>query len=418
MVMSSLHIILTHIVLPMANLFKYFHPKIRHFAEGQKEAFRYLKTLRFTKPPLWVHVSSIGEYELAVPVLSLFKEKYPAKEILLTFFSPSGYLAKRENSITDKVCYLPIDKASNAKKFLSIVNPDLVFIVKNDFWPNYLKLIKQRNIPAFLISGRFRPHQFSSTLYGAFIANKLSCFTRFFVINQVSAEALQSIGYQNVSITGDTGVDRMFDALVKKVDLGFVSEFKNHRPCVVIGSAHKEDLDIWLPLLNKPQPFKYVVVPHEVYPKDIRLFKQQITVPAALYSQRDTVDLASFNVLIVDTIGLLKDIYRYADIAYVGGGFTKRGLHNVLEPAVFKRPIVIGPHYERFYEAADLVAGGGLVCVQSTEGLKTLLHTWAQDPEARREAGQKNYNYLVSNQGATKRSFDEICSHLEPPAET
>ena len=380
-----------------------FSPKIKLFTEGRKDVFSILEQkIKPSDKTIWFHSASLGEYEQGLPVIEKIKEKYPSHKIVVTFFSPSGYEVRKNNTVADVTVYLPLDTKSNAKKFLKLAHPELAFFIKYEFWLNYLKELETSKTPTYLISGIFRDNQMFFKWYGGFYRKALKAFTYFFVQNESSKQKIEAIGFQNVIVSGDTRFDRVNAILERDNTLDFIENFKNNIPTIVIGSSWPKDEALIAEYINQaPEDVKFIIAPHNIKADQIAALKSQITKPTVLFSEKANVDLSSFNVFIIDTVGLLTKIYSYGTIAYVGGGFGNPGIHNILEPATFGIPIVIGPNYSNFAEATQLVALGGCVVISTSNELKQNLDRLLTDKAFFEEKSQICKAYIQDNKGAT-----------------
>jgi len=387
----------------------FFGQKVRYFKAGQKQIFVQLKTcLKPGKPVIWIHVSSLGEYEQALPVMEQLKSNFPNNQLLLTFFSPSGYEIKKDKTPADCVTYLPIDRPKNVKRFLDLVKPQIVIFVKYDLWPNYLKELKKRQIPVYLISAIFTSdHKFFKT---SWLKNALGAMTHFFVQDAASKSVLEQQGFTNVTITGDTRFDRVYQISQKPADTGFVVSFKQDFPLLIAGSTWPKDETLLAQYINEsPHYFKTIIAPHEIDDNHIKDIIKKIQKPYILYTDlKPDTDLRAFDVLILNTIGVLNKIYRHADIVYIGNGFGK-SIHNVQEPAVFGVPIITGPHIEKFKEAVDLQQLGGLITIHNYQELKTHLDRLLTDEDLRLKKAKITKDYALQNIGAT----DKIINYLK-----
>ena len=380
----------------------FFSPKMKKFISGRKQSFPLLnQKITPTTPNIWIHVASLGEYEQGLPIMEAFKKEYPTYKIVLTFFSPSGYEVRKNNTIADVTLYLPLDTKSNVCQFLNAIQPKMVFFIKYEFWPNYLNELKKRHIPTFLVSGIFRKNQLFFKFYGGFYRKALKAFEHFFVQNQSSKQLLHAIGLDNVTVHGDTRFDRVAEIVEQAQPLEFIEQFKNKHPIVVVGSSWVDDEEIYLPYLNSSENVQFIIAPHNIKEEEIQKLIRKIKKKTVRYSQYKPEELKDAEILIIDTIGLLTQIYAYADIAYVGGAF-RTGLHNILEPATYGIPVVIGPKYTKFQEANDLVALGSCLVVHTAEELaKTLDHLF-QNTSMRLELGTLNKNFVLANKNATQ----------------
>jgi 3-deoxy-D-manno-octulosonic-acid transferase len=382
-----------------------FSPKIKLFIEGRKNVFTILEEkIKPTDKTIWFHSASLGEYEQGLPVIEKIKEKYPSHKIIITFFSPSGYEVRKNNNVADVTIYLPLDTKSNAKKFLKLAHPELVFFIKYEFWLNYLKELEKAKIPAYLISGIFRDNQMFFKWYGSFYRKALKAFTYFFVQNENSKEKIEAIGFKNVMVSGDTRFDRVAAILEQDNTVDFIEQFKNNSPTIIIGSSWPKDEALLAEYINQsPSTVKFIIAPHNIKQDQISNLKSQITKSTVLFSEKDNIkDLSNYNVFIIDTVGLLTKIYSYGTIAYVGGGFGNPGIHNILEPATFGIPIVIGPNYSNFAEAVNLVKTGGCIVISDTTELKQTFDRLLLDKKYLNEKSQICKSYIQDNKGATE----------------
>ena len=398
-------------------LLAFFSPKIKLFVAGRKSVFQTLQNnIQEIDKTIWFHAASLGEYEQGLPVIEKVKAQFPNHKIIITFFSPSGFEVRKNNTVADVTVYLPLDTISNAKQFLKLVHPEMVFFIKYEYWPNYLNELKNQNITTYLISGIFRENQAFFKWYGGFYRKALKTFTYFFVQNETSKKLLQSIGFENVKISGDTRFDRVVTILEKDNSLDFIAAFKNNLPTIVIGSSWPKDEELLIHFINQASnDIKFIIAPHTIDKNQILNLKSKISKKTLLFSEKEEMlkhvhqdRLADFNVFIIDTIGILTKIYSYADIAYVGGGFGNPGVHNLLEPATFGIPIVIGPNYSHFAEATALVGLGGCISVKNQSELNDTFNLLLQNKEERLEKGHICSTFVQMNKGAT----ENILKHL------
>lgn len=382
-----------------------FSPKMALFVKGRKDIFKTLaEKIQPNDKSIWFHAASLGEYEQGLPVIEKIKEKFPSHKIIVTFFSPSGYEVRKNNTVADCTVYLPLDTQKNAKQFIELTNPELVFFIKYEYWPNYLNELKKRNIKTYLISGILRENQAFFKWYGGFYRKALSAFDFFFVQNESSKQLLQSLGHQNVLVSGDTRFDRVSTILEKDNTLDFIAEFKNNKITIVVGSSWPKDEEIIAQYINQysNENVKFIIAPHNIKAEQIANLRALITKPTVLFSEKENQSLANQHVFIIDTIGILTKIYSYADIAYVGGGFGNPGVHNILEPATFGIPIVIGPNYSHFAEATALVHQEGCITISKQTELNQTLNLLVQDIDKRHEKGQICQTFVKMNTGATR----------------
>lgn len=384
------------------NLLAKVSPKLRLFVDGRKDVFEQLtQKISPGDKTFWFHAASLGEYEQGLPVMERIKAEFPDHKIVLTFFSPSGYEVRKNNAIADVTVYLPLDTIVNVRKFLDVVNPQMAFFIKYEFWPNYLKALQDRGVKAYLISGIFRKNQMFFKWYGGFYRKALKTISHFFVQNNLSKELLATIGIHHVSISGDTRFDRVAAILEKDNSLDFIEEFKQDKIAIVIGSSWPKDEAVLIDYINSAVTAKFIIAPHNIKKDQIEQLQQSITRKVAMYSEMNLTDLATSDVFIIDTVGLLTKIYSYADIAYVGGGFGNPGVHNMLEPATFGVPIVIGPNYSHFAEATALVTNGGAISISNKVELKDAFDLLIQNPDERYEKGNIASTFVQMNRNAT-----------------
>lgn len=389
-----------------------FSPKMALFVKGRKDVFKTLEAkIQANDKSIWFHAASLGEYEQGLPVIEKIKEKYPSHKIIVTFFSPSGYEVRKNNTVANCTVYLPLDTQKNAKQFIELTNPELVFFIKYEYWPNYLNELKKRNIKTYLISGILRENQAFFKWYGGFYRKSLDAFDFFFVQNESSKQLLQSLGHQNVLVSGDTRFDRVSTILEKDNTLNFIAEFKDNKITVVVGSSWPKDEEIIAQYINEysNENVKFIIAPHNIKAEQIANLKTLITKPTVLFSEKENQSLSDQHVFIIDTIGILTKIYSYADIAYVGGGFGNPGVHNILEPATFGIPIVIGPNYSHFAEATALVKLEGCVSIANNKDLLETFDDLIYKPDIRFQKGAICRQFVQQNKGATAI----ILNHLQ-----
>ena len=407
--MFILYNILVSVVGVLLKITPLFSKKMGLFINGRKQTKSILKDkIKDTDKTIWFHAASLGEYEQGIPVIEAVKKQYPQHKIVVSFFSPSGYEVRKNNNLADATVYLPLDTKTNVNAFLTLVHPDLVFFIKYEFWPNYLNALKQRNIPTYLVSGIFRPNQVFFKPYGGFYRRALKTFNHFFLQNKDSEKLIQSIGFKNTTVTGDTRFDRVLQILDRDNTLAFVEDFKKQNTLVVIGSSWPVDEDYLAQYINNYSgTAKFLFAPHNIKPEQIERLKSKITKSLVLYSEMEGKNLSDYQIMVVDTIGILTKIYSYADIAYVGGGFEK-GIHNILEPATFGIPVIIGPKYKKFDEAVTLTQIKGCLVAQSEAELHSLLDKLVCDEEFRKATGKISGDFVKSNKDATLKIMNHI----------
>lgn len=386
--------------------FSLFSDKIRKGNVGRKTTFEILRdNLKKTDSTFWFHCASLGEYEQGLPLFNVIRERFPKHKIVLSFFSPSGYEVRKKSPIADIVVYLPLDTKSNAKKFLDIVKPELTVFVKYDIWPNYLMELKKRQFRAILISANFRETQSFFKFYGKPLRDALFAFEHIFTQNESSKKLLVTIGYDNVTVSGDTRFDRVSNQLEQNNHLDFVETFKQNKLCVVAGSTWPDDEAFLTEFINNEfsSNVKFIIAPHNIKKEQIKSLQEKLVVKSVLFSEKTTEQLKDAQVLIVDTIGLLSKIYSYADIAFVGGAVGTTGLHNILEPAVFGVPIIIGSNHSKFPEARAMISLNGVFSISTQKEFNTVLIDLIANPTKRSLAGNNNSNYTKDNKGALNK---------------
>lgn len=380
-----------------------FNQKMKLFVEGRKVVFPTLEQkIKPSDKTIWFHAASLGEYEQGLPVIEEIKKQFPLHKIVVTFFSPSGYEVRKNNTVADVTVYLPLDTKKNAQEFLKKVHPDLVFFIKYEYWPNYLAELKKQNIKTYLISGILRKNHLFFKWYGGFYREALNTFTYFFVQNEGSKKLLQQLGKNNVSVSGDTRFDRVATILEKDNSLDFISQFKGNTKTIVAGSSWPKDENLLIDFINSNAfTIKFIIAPHNIKTEQIQQLRDRITKKTALFTEKEGKNLADFDVFIIDTIGILTKIYSYADIAYVGGGFGNPGVHNILEPATFGVPIVIGPNYSHFAEATALVNMEGCSVIKNENELNEAFTSLIRNDDIRNEKGHICSTFVQMNKGAT-----------------
>ena len=384
---------------------------MKSFAEGRIHWESELKSqVSENDKVIWFHAASLGEYEQAVPIIDALKKKYTSHKIAVSFFSPSGYEVKKKDSKLDIVTYLPLDTKKNAGKFLNILKPEIAFFIKYEVWPNLMDVLEKKQIKSYLISGVFRKQQLYFKPMGQFMAKALSKFDHLFVQNEESLALLKDHGFEQASISGDTRYDRVISQLAMNNQLDFMDKFTaSGELTMVFGSTWPEDLSITLDAINNaPEHIKFVIAPHQINSAQIQKLKKSITKKVLCFSEIENQNLEELQVLIVDTIGLLTKIYSYADLAYVGGGMGLSGLHNVLEPAAFGIPIVIGKNFEKFPEAKMLRRLGGLFSVSSANEFVSIFEKLISDSMFREKSGQISGHFVNSEAGATQKILSAI----------
>lgn len=380
-----------------------FNTKIKLGVEGRKQTFKILEQqLKPSDQTLWFHCASLGEYEQGLPIFEKLRAHYEHHKIVLSFFSPSGFEIRKNAPIADVVVYLPIDTRKNTKEFIKLVNPELSVFVKYDIWPNYLNVLRANKLRAILISAAFRPHQIYFKSYGHLFNKSIYAFEHIFTQNENSKALLASIGYKNATVSGDTRFDRVSNQLKTDNTLDFVDAFKKDNLCVVVGSSWPEDDALFIDFINnkKTSKVKFIIAPHNIKSSQIKDLTSKLNTKTIRYSEKEDTTIHNYDVLIVDTIGLLSKIYSYADVAYVGGAMGTTGLHNTLEPAVFGIPIIIGPNHKKFPEAQALIDNGGMFSIANQNQFNDILKKLLDNSDFLHKTGSKNLEFVKRKSGA------------------
>ena len=414
-----------------------FNKKIKKMWRGEREAVDLLKEkVDPTAKYVWFHAASLGEFEQGRPLIEQLRATHPEYKILLTFFSPSGYEVRKNYEGADIVCYLPLDTIRNARRFLRAVHPVMAFFIKYEFWYNYLHILKHRGVPVYSVSSIFRPGQVFFKWYGRNYAKVLHCITHFFVQNEVSLQLLKGIGIDEATVVGDTRFDRVLQIKEQSKELPIVEAFKGingkgsackeelsedackkelsedackedlsengSKGCKVFvaGSSWQPDEDIFIRFFNDHPDWKLIIAPHVIGEDHLSYILDKLQMKAVRYTQATEQSAAEARCLIIDCFGLLSTIYRYGEIAYVGGGFGV-GIHNVPEAAVWGVPVLFGPNNKRFQEAQDLLACKGSFEVTDYDSFNTIISRLISDDQFRHQCGEASANYVKSRSGAT-----------------
>ena len=375
-----------------------FNEKARLLREGQHNAFALLKEkVDPAANYVWFHAASLGEFEQGRPVIEQLKKDQPDTKILLTFFSPSGYEVRKDYDGADIVSYLPLDIPGNAWYLLNLVKISKAIFIKYEFWPNYLLALQAANVPVFSISAIFRLEQVFFKRYGTWYKNLLKTFKHIFVQDEPSQELLKAHGISRVSVAGDTRFDRVYDLFSQAKQLPLIEEFvKDAGKVIVAGSTWPKDEELLVGYLKLHPDVKLILVPHEIHAAHIAGISKLLDGKFVRFTEADSTNIRITNCLVVDTIGMLSSIYRYANVAYIGGGFGT-GIHNTLEAAVYGVPVLFGPNYLKFREACELIAAGGAFEVTNAVTLGAQLDRLFTDKQAGKIAGE----YVKQNTGAT-----------------
>jgi 3-deoxy-D-manno-octulosonic-acid transferase len=379
-----------------------FNSKIKKGVIGRSETFNKIhQNINSSDKTIWFHCASLGEYEQGLPVFQDIRLHYPKHKIVLSFFSPSGYEIRKNSPIADVVVYLPLDFSKNALKFINYLKPELSVFVKYDIWPNYLNQIQKLDLKAVLISAVFRPNQIYFKWYGSIFKEALKSFDHIFTQNEASKELLSKINYKKVTVSGDTRFDRVNNQLKTDNTLSFIEEFKNDKTTIVFGSSWEEDETVYIDFINNSDnSTKFIIAPHEIKDETILRLQKKIKKDILLFSNKENKDLKTYNVFIIDTIGILSKVYSYADIAYVGGAIGKTGLHNILEPATFGIPVLFGKNHKKFTEAKALMDFGGGFEITSKEIFHKKITSLLEDKILHTNSSKASKEFISTQLGA------------------
>jgi 3-deoxy-D-manno-octulosonic-acid transferase len=385
-----------------------FNEKASLWVKGRKGwKKRLLGTVSPGNRYVWIHCSSLGEFEQGRPVIEAMKREHPELSIILTFYSPSGYENRKDYSEADYVCYMPVDFKRNAREFVRIVNPEFVIFVKYEFWNNFITEIHKKHIPLYIISAIFRPGQHFFKWYGAFFRDMLRKIDRIFVQDQRSVDLLEGIGIGTAKLSGDTRFDRVVKISGTAVDIPELKQFRGDEKLFIAGSSWRRDEEIITQYIRKyPRRMKWVFAPHEIDRSNIERLEKLIDGNAVKFSEF-TGESVDARVLIIDNIGMLSSAYKYAHIAAVGGGFGS-GIHNILEPACWRIPVLFGPNHEDYKEAIDLLDENGAMTFDSFEGFTEIIDRLLSDENYYLNSAAKAGEYIARNKGATARILDDI----------
>ena len=382
-----------------------FHPKARLWLRGRKHIFRRLReAIPEGERIFWVHAASLGEFEQGRPLIEAVRAGHPEYKILLTFFSPSGYEIRKNYPGADYIFYLPADTPRNARRFLRTVRPEIAVFVKYEFWLNFLKQLRRSGCRTFIVSAIFRPDSVFFRWYGGIFRRGLRTFERLFVQNSDSELLLDNIGISNISIAGDTRFDRVNAIAASAQRIGIAERFAQGGGHVfVAGSTWPPDEELLAELIARRPGMKFIIAPHEIDPARIERLRGRLGCPSARYTEcTEETDLSGVRVLFIDTIGILSSVYRYADYAYIGGGFGV-GIHNILEAATFGLPIAFGPNYGKFREAREMIALGAARSVRECGELNDWLEALESDPQLYEHTRRLSARYIGENKGATEK---------------
>jgi 3-deoxy-D-manno-octulosonic-acid transferase len=385
-----------------------FSRKPRKMMKGHWIVYRLIRQQREKDANyIWFHAASLGEFEQGRPLMERIRMEHPEYKILLTFFSPSGYEVRKNYRGADIICYLPFDKPRNAKKFINLVRPCMVFFIKYEFWKNYIDELNRRHIPVYSVSSIFRKDQVFFKWYGGQYRNVLKDFDHLFVQNESSKRFLAKIDVTKVTVVGDTRFDRVLEIREEAKELPLVEKFKGNSFTLVAGSSWGPDEDLFIEYFNTHPEIKLIIAPHVIDENHLVEIIDKLKRPYLRYSKAHERKVENADCLIIDCFGLLSSIYRYGEIAYIGGGFGV-SIHNTLEAAVYGIPVVFGPKYHKFMEAVQLIDAKGAFTIKNYEELSALFDKLIYDKEFLRETGGNAGYYVTSNTGATDKALSKI----------
>lgn len=397
-----------YIYLFAVKLVSLFNPKVKLMVKGHSEVFDILKSkIEKDKKYIWFHAASLGEFEQGRPLMERIRRQYPEYKILLTFFSPSGYEVRKNYQGADVICYLPFDTPRNARRFVKLANPCMAFFIKYEFWQNYLKNLQKHHVPTYSVSSIFRKNQVFFRWYGGKYFKVLTRFTHLFVQNEVSKELLASLNIRNVDVVGDTRFDRVIEIFEQAKQLPLVEQFKKNSMVMVAGSSWQPDEDIFIRYFNEHPEMKLIIAPHVIGESHLTEIIGKLKRPYVRYTQATPENVKQADCLIIDCFGLLSSIYRYGEIAYVGGGFGV-GIHNVLEAAVYGIPVLFGPNNQRFQEARQLLETKGCFEIHNYEEFKEKMDRLMTDAPYLEKCGKLSGDYVKQHAGASDKVMKAV----------
>ena len=392
----------------LVNIASFRNLKARKMKQGHKEIFHYLAQNADPEGGyIWIHASSLGEFEQGRPIIEAIKAHYPEQKIAITFFSPSGYEVRKNYPKADLICYLPFDLPNNVNRFLNILKPKQAIFIKYEFWGNYLNALAKRNIPTYIISAIFRPSQIFFRPYGSYFRRILQNFEHLYVQDENSKKLLKDIGITKVSVTGDTRFDRVLEIRSQAKELPLIEQFSKGNFTLIAGSSWPKDEEIFIDYFNRHPEMKLIIAPHEIHEEHIQFILSRLNRTAIRYTQADEKNIQKADCIIIDCFGLLSSIYRYGQVAYVGGGFGA-GIHNVPEAAVYGIPVIFGPNHKKFKEAKELIIAGGGFSISRSEDFELVMDRLLENKEFLSKAGITAGQYIQNNSGASKKIMKEL----------
>lgn len=389
-------------------LASFFNPKAKQWIKGRKDIIKKLQESVNTADNIyWFHCASLGEFEQGKPIIDEIKAKDKSIKILVTFFSPSGYELRKDYKNADYVFYLPLDTPKNAHAFIKAVNPKKAFFIKYEFWYNFLFELNKNKTPTYLISGSFRKDQAFFKFYGSLHKKMLSFFTHFFVQNSSSQQLLESINFKNITVTGDTRIDRVYENSLNPEKVTLIKSFKGNKPLIVLGSSWQKEEEIISEFISSTKKnYKYIIAPHDISASHIKKIEALLKTDYIKYSDANSENLKKAKTLIIDNVGLLSNIYQYTDIAFIGGGFSG-ALHNILEPASFGNALIFGAKHTKFHEAQELIDNKAAFEIKDSDDFLGVINLLEKESELTKTQ-QAASSYIKNGVGATQLILDKL----------
>jgi len=392
--------------------FRVFSSKTNLFFKGRKDSFKILrKEVSPSDKNIWFHVASLGEFEIAKPIIESLKSKVADIKIIVTFFSPSGLENSKDYTIADSMVYLPLDLSLNAKKFVKIVNPKVAVFIKNDIWSNYLTYLKQNNSLIYSVSSKFDKSQFYFKFYGNWFLKKLKNIDFFYIQDFNSESILKKYSLKNINISGDSRFTSVIKTLEENNQINYIEKFIDNQKCLIAGSVWEKDISIIDKVVQKNN-IKSIIAPHNISSNFIKKLENLYGDKAVKYSCLKSEGDFDKKILIIDSIGSLKYIYKYGHVSYIGGGMSNNGLHNILEPAVFSCPVIIGQNYKGFSEAEQLLELGGVYSVKNPDEFSKVF-SLLDDIDLRNKSGKINFDYILKNVEKNSKIINSLIKNLQ-----
>ncbi len=392
--------------------FRVFSSKTNLFFKGRKDSFKILrKEVSPSDKNIWFHVASLGEFEIAKPIIESLKSNVADIKIIVTFFSPSGLENSKDYTIADSMVYLPLDLSLNAKKFVKIVNPKVAVFIKNDIWSNYLTYLKQNNSLIYSVSSKFDKSQFYFKFYGNWFLKKLKNIDFFYIQDFNSESILKKYSLKNINISGDSRFTSVIKTLEENNQINYIEKFIDNQKCLIAGSVWEKDISIIDKVVQKNN-IKSIIAPHNISSNFIKKLENLYGDKAVKYSCLKSEGDFDKKILIIDSIGSLKYIYKYGYVSYIGGGMSNNGLHNILEPAVFSCPVIIGQNYKGFSEAEQLLELGGVYSVKNPDEFSKVF-SLLDDIDLRNKSGKINFDYILKNVEKNSKIINSLIKNLQ-----